>query len=112
MVVDGTSQSPRGLDGVRGQREGYDLGETEDGPTGYRPRPIVVKFLRFKNLRTYIFLNEDYPETVCQKRQEIIPTMKAARAHGNIAYICYDMLIVHPPGQKSERDERAKPMGS
>ena len=47
-------------------------GKPTTGP-GDRPRPIVVKFLRFKNkiavleraknLRgTYIFLNEDYPE--------------------------------------------------
>ena len=47
---------------------------------GDRPRPIVAKFLRFKdkvavlerakNLRgTYIFLNEDYPEAVRQKRE-------------------------------------------
>ena len=68
--------------------------------------PIVVKFLRFKdkvavlertkNLRgTYIFLNEDYPEAVRQKRKELIPAMKAARARENIAYIRYDRLSVH-----------------
>jgi hypothetical protein len=45
-----------------------------------RARPIVVKFLRFKNKvavlekaknlkGTYIFLNKDYPEDVCQKRK-------------------------------------------
>ena len=47
---------------------------------GDRPRPIVVKFLSFKdkvavlerakNLRgKHIFLNEDYPEAVHQKRK-------------------------------------------
>ena len=82
----------------------------------------MVKFLRFKdkvavlerakNLRgTYIFLNEDYPEAVRQKRKELIPAMKAARAHADIAYICYGRLIAHPPSWKHGRDERAKPMG-
>ena len=62
-------------------------------PTGLENPPpaqvIVVKFLRFKdkvavlgrakNLRgMYIFLNEDYPEAVCQKRKELIPAMIAA----------------------------------
>ena len=53
-------------------------GTPTTGP-GVRPRPIVVKFLRFKdkvvvlertkNLRgTYIFLNKDYPEAMHQKR--------------------------------------------
>ena len=85
-----------------------------------RPRPIVVKFKdkvavleRAKNLRgTYIFLNEDYPEAVRQKRKELIPAMKAARVHADIACICYDRLIIHPPSQKPGRDERAKPIGS
>ena len=98
------------------------IGKPTTGP-GDRPRPTVIRCLRFKDkvvglerakiLRgTYIFLNEDYPEAVCQKRKELIPAMKAARACGDIAYILYDRLIVHPPSQKSGRDERAKPMGS
>ena len=97
-------------------------GKPTTGP-GDRPRPIVVEFLRFKdkvavlerakNLRgTCIFLNKDYSEAVRQKRKELIPAMKAARARGDIAYICYDRLIVHPPSQKPGSDERAKPMGS
>ena len=95
-------------------------GKPTTGP-GDRPRPIVVKFLRFKdkvavlerakNLRgTYIFLNEDYPEAVRQKRKELNPAMKASRLLRDIAYIRYDRLIVHPPSQKPGRDERAKPM--
>jgi hypothetical protein len=37
--------------------------------------------------------------------------MKAARANGDIAYIRYDRLIVHPLFKKSGRNEKAKPMG-
>ncbi|KAI4807552.1 hypothetical protein KUCAC02_027355 [Chaenocephalus aceratus] len=73
-----------------------------------KPRQIVVKFLHFKDKTavmgrrnrlkgTNIFLNEDYPEAVRQKRKELIPAMKAERSKGNIAYIRYDRLIVHPP---------------
>jgi hypothetical protein len=54
-------------------------GKPTTGPDD-RPRPILIKFLRFKdkvavlerakNLRgIYIFCNEDYPEAVCQKRK-------------------------------------------
>jgi hypothetical protein len=98
----------------------YNTGKNTTGP-GDRSRLIVVKYLRFrvavlertKNLSgTYIFLNEDYPEAVRQKRKELIPAMKAARERGDIAYICYDRLIVHAPSHKPGRDEQAKPMYS
>ncbi|KAJ4929976.1 hypothetical protein JOQ06_018992, partial [Pogonophryne albipinna] len=72
-----------------------------------KPRQIVVKFLRFKDKTavmgrrnrlkgTNIFLNEDYPEAVHQKRKELVPAMKAERSKGNIAYIVYYIrLHVH-----------------
>jgi hypothetical protein len=50
--------------------------------------------------------------SVHQKRKELIPAMKAARACGEIAYIRYDRFIVHPPFQNPGRDERDKPIGS
>ncbi|XP_035665329.1 uncharacterized protein LOC118408618 [Branchiostoma floridae] len=73
-----------------------------------RPRAIVVKLLRFKDKETilqrarylkgsHIFINEDFSEAVRQKREELIPEMKAARERGNVAYLRYDRLIVHPP---------------
>jgi hypothetical protein len=55
-------------------------GKPTTGP-GNRPRPIVFKFLRFKDMLAVL------------------------------AYICYDRLIVYPPSQKPGRNERAKPMG-
>ena len=83
---------------------------------GDRPMPIVVKLLRFKEKMavlerdkifrgTNIFLNLDFSEAVHQRRKELIPAMKAAREHGNIAYIDYDRLIDHPPSQKPGRNE-------
>lgn len=80
-------------------------------PSSTRPRPIVVKFLRFKDKLevlsnakalkgTNIYINEDFPEAVRLKRKELLPAMKAAREKGDIAYLRYDKLIVHPPSQK------------
>jgi hypothetical protein len=62
---------------------------------------------------TNIYLNEDYSEAVRLKRKELIPIMKAERSKGNIAYIRYNRLIVHPPSQRTVGGERsAKNTGS
>ncbi|KAI8514789.1 hypothetical protein Bbelb_073800 [Branchiostoma belcheri] len=76
----------------------------EDG----RPRPIVVKLLRYKdkevimqrakNLKgSNIFINEDFSDAVRQKRKELLPEMRAQRERGNIAFLRFDRLVVHPP---------------
>lgn len=81
-------------------------------PPEGRHRPIVVKFLKWKDKAavmararklkgTDIYLNEDYSEAVKQKRKELIPLMKKERENGNIAYIRFDKLIVHPPFHSS-----------
>ncbi len=76
-------------------------------PGGDRPRPIVVKFLRYKdtstilqhtkNLKgTKIYINEDYADAVRRKRKELMPDLRAARERGDIAYLRHDKLIIHP----------------
>lgn len=78
-------------------------------PTG-SPRSIVAKLLRFKDKEeifkctkklqgTSIFINEDFPEYIRQKRKELLPQLKAERQKGNIAYLKYDKLVIHPPRQ-------------
>lgn len=75
-----------------------------------KPRPKVVKFLRYKDRLavlekvkllngTKIFVNEDYSELVQQKHKELIPEMKEARKRGDIAYLSYDKLITHSPSR-------------
>lgn len=75
-----------------------------------RPRPIVVKFLRFKdrsavlerakNLRgTNIYINEDYTDAVRMKRKELLPKLREARERGEIAFLRHDKLIIRPPQQ-------------
>lgn len=74
---------------------------------GERTRPILVKFLRYKDRETIlqrakslrgtkIYINEDFTDTVKQKRKELMPELKAARERGDIAYLRYDKLVVHP----------------
>ena len=83
-----------------------------------KPRPIVVRFLRLKdklavldkakNLKgSGIFINEDFPEAVRQRRKELLPAMKAAREKGDIAYLRYDKLIVHPPTMNHPQQRKA-----
>lgn len=80
-------------------------------PNADKPRPIVAKFLRFKDRSTVlekakklkgtnIFINEDFTEAVQQKRRDLLPALKAARECGEIAYLRYNRLITHPAKPK------------
>lgn len=84
---------------------------SSDGTQG-RPRPVIVRFHRIKdrdtvlrNARklkgTSIFINEDYPETVRQKRKELLPKMKEARERGDYAFLRYDKLIIRQGEKKN-----------
>lgn len=75
-------------------------------PSGERPRPVVVKFLRQKDKTailqkskslkgTNIYINQDFTDQVRRKRKDLMPELKAARARGDIAYLRYDKLIIH-----------------
>ncbi|KAJ3607486.1 hypothetical protein NHX12_024537 [Muraenolepis orangiensis] len=74
----------RGIEIERAHRTG------KPAANNTRPRPIVVKFLRFKvrsavlerdkNLRgTNIYINEDYTDTVRMKRKELLPKLWEVR---------------------------------
>ncbi len=75
-----------------------------------RSRPIVVKFLRYKDKEavlqrakclkdTNIYVNEDFPEAIRQKRKELLSAMRAAREWGKIALLHYNKLIAYAPSQ-------------
>lgn len=62
-------------------------------PNADKPRPIVAKFLRFKDRSTVLekakklkgtnsFINEDFTKAVRQKRRDLLPALKAACEHG------------------------------
>ena len=70
-----------------------------------RPRPIIVKFHWFgdrekvwnsrKNLKdTDIFLNEDFPREIVERRKTLWPVMKAARERDHESFIVVDKLHI------------------
>ena len=76
-----------------------------------------MKFLRFKDKLavlekakrlkgSFVFINEGFSDAVRQRRKELLPAMKAARERGDIAYLRYDKLIVHPPSHGVRRRDR------
>ncbi len=81
---------------------------------GDKPRPVVIKLLRYKDRDailqrakslkgTRIFINEDYTDTVRRKRKELMPELRAARERGDIAYLRNDKLIIHPRTSTSKQ---------
>jgi len=77
-------------------------------PDSTKPRPIIAKFLSFKdrdavlkarkNLKgTRQIIREDFSDRVLQKRKDLLPQMNEARNEGKIAYLSYDKLIIKQP---------------
>lgn len=67
-------------------------------------RPVIVKFLSQRRVwdvlqnRKFlkgknIFINEDLPKPIVEKRKELYPLMKELRDKGETAYMKYDKLI-------------------
>lgn len=76
-------------------------------------RPIIVKFLNYKDRATVlenakklkgtdIHINEDFSAQVRERRKALLPEMYAARDRGLIAYLKYDQLVTHPPRRKGQ----------
>ncbi|XP_019625427.1 PREDICTED: uncharacterized protein LOC109470791 [Branchiostoma belcheri] len=72
-----------------------------NGKPGDRPRPIVVKLLRYKDkqniLRQAKMLKgtpEDFSDKIRQKRKDLQPALRAARERGQVAYIRFDKLVI------------------
>jgi hypothetical protein len=57
---------------------------------------------------TNVYINEDYSDAVRQKRKELIPAMKAAGERGEIAFLRYDKLIVHPASRYPSKGDGGK----
>lgn len=84
-------------------------------------RPVLIAFAntwkRTKILKTRkslksVYVNEDFPKEVLDKRRELKPRLLEERAKGHIAYIKYDQLIVkesNPNKEKRKRDQSTSP---
>lgn len=80
-------------------------------------RPILVsltstwkKHLILKNkalLPPGIYIKEDYPKEVLEKRKQLQLQVEEERKRGNIAFVKYDKLIVKKPTEKN-RDKRKR----
>ena len=92
---------PKHIEIERGHRIG------KHDPTG-RPRSILIELLRHKDKQeilkraktlkgTNIFINEDFSDKVRMKRKELLSQLREERKKGNIAFLKYDQLVVHPP---------------
>lgn len=106
---------PEGL-GIESVMRIGKVNKSKDG-TPLRPRPIVVKFNKLKDrdtvLRnakklkgTKIYINEDYPEAVRQKRKELLPKMREARQRGDIAFLRYDKLVIRAAEDSIPNEEQ------
>lgn len=84
-------------------------------------RPVLITFANSwkrseilkerKNLKD-VYVTEDFPKEVLEKRRELKPKLIEERAKGNIAYIKYDQLIVkegNPNKEKRKRDQSTSP---
>lgn len=92
---------PKHIEFERGHRIG------KHDPTG-RPRSILIELLRYKDKQeilkrakslkgTNIFINDDFSDKVRMKRKELLSQLREERRKGNIAFLKYDQLVVHPP---------------
>ncbi|CAG9792020.1 unnamed protein product [Diatraea saccharalis] len=84
--------------------------------TGKKNRPVVVSFCLWKkhlvmknktNLPQDIYIKEDFPKEVLEKRRQLKIQADEERKKGNIAFIKYDKLMVKTHSEAS-RDKRKR----
>lgn len=84
-------------------------------PEDDKPRPILCSFVNNwkkkeiiqnkKDLKK-IYITQDYPKEVLQKRKELQTELVEERKKGNIAYLRYDKLIVKQNNNQQEKRKR------
>lgn len=82
-------------------------------------RPVLIGFTNCwkrneilklrKNLKT-VYVTEDFPKSVLEKRKSLQPQLLEERAKGNLAYIKYDQLIVKENNLNKEKRKRDQAM--
>ncbi|PZC72845.1 hypothetical protein B5X24_HaOG210520 [Helicoverpa armigera] len=84
-------------------------------------RPVVITFanywkrievLKTKRHLKQIYVTEDFPKDVLEKRRELKPKLIEERAKGKTAYLKYDQLIIkdgYPSKEKRKRDQSTSP---
>lgn len=92
----------------------FRLGKTDKKTEKIRPVLVQINsnwkkgliFKNKKNLPANVFVSEDYPKDVQERRRQLIPKMEEERKKGKKAFIKYDKLIVeeHKNKEKRKRD--------
>lgn len=86
-------------------------------------RPALIGFtnswkkteiLKMRKSLKDVYVTEDFPREILEKRRELKPKLIEERAKGNIAYIKYDKLVVkegnsNPNNEKRKRDPSTSP---
>lgn len=84
-------------------------------------RPVLIVFanswkrseiLKERKSLKDVYITEDFPKEVLEKRRELKSKLIEERAKGNIAYIKYDQLVVkegNPNKEKRKRDQSTSP---
>ena len=83
-----------------------------------KPRPIVVKFLRYQDKefirKSYLLkgtkfgIAEQFPKEIAETRRKLYPIMKKAKEEGNAVKLIKDKLFINGQryrGPQSEKDE-------
>lgn len=97
----------------------YRVGKRNKNST--KPRPVVVTFvhkwkrnevLRNKKRFRNVFVSEDFPKDIVEKRRLWLPELKEERKKGKVAYLVYDKLLIKPRmlqnATKEESEEEAE----
>ena len=93
------------IDIARCHRKGFRKNLRNERNSNEKPRPIIFKLQnykdrqniwesRFKLKNTKIFLNEDFPQEINQKRKTLFPIMKAAQKQNKDAFLSVDKLHI------------------
>lgn len=78
-------------------------------------RPVLIVFanswkrseiLKLKKSLKDVYVTEDFPKEVLEKRRELKTKLIEERAKGNTAYIKYDQLVVKEGNQNKEKRKR------
>lgn len=84
-----------------------------------KPRPIKITLTlgwrktellkNKKKIAEHIYISEDFPKEVLEKRKELIPKLNEARKAGKFAILKYDQLIVKPAKEKTYEKRKRVP---
>lgn len=91
----------------------YRIGTKE---SNVKPRPVVItltnmwkrnEILKNKKKTSNIYITEDFPKKVLDKRRSLLPLLHEEWSKGNYAFINYDKLVVKPGIMGNEKRKRA-----